>query len=158
MLQRVPGRVAQQGPPSGVARAGTLAPSRGRGILVGSPGPRVLARLPVRSSRKLRQTLCPFILVLVVRCGGALVTPGRSAGDGGGGGGGEPMEKVETRGIGGLTLEELEARSRAELLPDRLEMQMRRRRCYWRRGRGPWFLYYPHAPPPPRPHFFRGGP
>ena len=42
------------------------------------------------------------------------------------------MEKVETRGAVGLTLEELEAHSRTELLPERLEM---RRRCYWRRGR-----------------------
>ena len=43
------------------------------------------------------------------------------------------MEKIETRGMGGLTLKELEAHSRTELLPDRIEM--RRRRCYWRRGR-----------------------
>ena len=47
------------------------------------------------------------------------------------------MEKIETRGMGGLTLEELEARSRAELLPDRLEMRRHRRR--WRRGRRRWW-------------------
>jgi hypothetical protein len=31
------------------------------------------------------------------------------------------METIETRGIGGLALEELEAHSRIELLPDRIE-------------------------------------
>src|SRR5829696_2260709 len=112
--------LAQQRSPSRVARGySRTKPGPGPPQGCPGPGPRGLARLPVQSTRKLRQTLCPFILVLVVRCGEASGTPGRSAGDGGGGGG-EPMEKIETRGMGGLTLEELEARSRVELLPDRL--------------------------------------
>ncbi len=43
------------------------------------------------------------------------------------------MEEIVTRGMGGLSLEDLEAHGRAELLPDRIEMMMRRRR---RRGGG----------------------
>ena len=45
------------------------------------------------------------------------------------------MERMTTKGLG---LEELEAHSRAELLPDRVEMHRRRRRWRrWRRWR-PW--------------------
>ena len=44
------------------------------------------------------------------------------------------MEKVETRGAVGLTLEELEAHSRTELLPERLEMR-RWKRHHHRRNR-----------------------
>jgi hypothetical protein len=43
------------------------------------------------------------------------------------------MEEIVTRGMGGLTLEDLEGHSRAELLPDRLEMH--RWRCWWQGGR-----------------------
>ena len=64
------------------------------------------------------------------------------------------MEKIETRGIGGLTLEELEARSRAELLPDRLEMH--RYRCYWRRGRRRCVRHY-HNTASASAMFFGGG-
>jgi hypothetical protein len=38
------------------------------------------------------------------------------------------MQEIETHGTTGLALEELEAYSRIELLPDRLEMRRRRRR------------------------------
>src|SRR5215210_6780677 len=38
------------------------------------------------------------------------------------------MQEIEIRGTTGLALEELEAYSRIELLPDRLEMRRRRRR------------------------------
>jgi hypothetical protein len=63
------------------------------------------------------------------------------------------MEEIETRGIGGLTLEELEAHSRAELLPERIEM----RHCYWRRGRRRCRPYWYHtATATVGPYFFGG--
>ena len=47
------------------------------------------------------------------------------------------MEKTE---IGGLSLEELEAQSRVELVPERIEMRRFRRRRNHNRGHGGGFL------------------
>jgi hypothetical protein len=46
------------------------------------------------------------------------------------------MEKIETKMIKGLALEELEAHARAELLPDRIEMHRSVRKIRKRRRSG----------------------
>jgi hypothetical protein len=53
------------------------------------------------------------------------------------------MEKNEIRGVEGFTLEQLAAHSRVELLPDRIVMRRRKKRCGRRKNDPCPFIFRP---------------